>query len=189
MYILISRLFNALRWNGKFMLSPSVSLLIYTSPPLSLSLSASVYLLTPPTPSSVVSYSAHVLILLLHPHILQTLAKFWLYSCSLNRHSHSRIWTRTFEAKRHESLSKCHSAIDWMTWWSQLSCPRRARPVPLGNFPDRPKASTQPLRAIYITVCSQPITHSSVTKWAVWFHKPEIRLLKDAAMLHLNDQL
>lgn len=52
-------------------------LLIYTTLSSSVSpLTRS--LLTPPTLSSVVSYSAHVLILLLHPHILQTPAKFWL---------------------------------------------------------------------------------------------------------------
>lgn len=59
----------------------SFSLLIYTSRPSSVSVLIRSRL-TLPTLSSVVSYSVHALILLLHPHILQTPAKFWLYSGS-----------------------------------------------------------------------------------------------------------
>lgn len=72
------------------------------------------------------------------------LAKFWLYS---KQHEHTHTHTLavfTFEAKRYESLSKYHSLIDWMVWWSRLSRPRRA----LGNFPDRPKASTRRQRVV-----------------------------------------
>lgn len=151
-----------------------VSLLIYTSLPL----------LTPPTLSSVVSYSAHVLILLLHPHILRTLAKLWLHSSSPNTHSCSWFWTHThpivtFEARHHESLSKYHSAIDWMAWWNQLNCPQRAQP--LGNFPDRPKSkhSVAESHLHHCLHCAhyaqwRHLMNSLVSKWESW-------LLKDAA--------
>lgn len=128
--ILIPGLFNVLCCVGNlcsYLLSTNpVSLLIYTS--LSLSLS----LLTPPTRSSVVSYSAHVLILLRRPRILQTLAKFWLYSRSPNAHSLPWVWTQAhthvfFRLKLNsmESLSEIPFSgwlIDWMAHWI-VPCP------------------------------------------------------------------
>lgn len=73
-YVLIRRL---LRWNGKSLLSPTEHKpRLIANLYVSLSVSAlGLSLLTPPTPSSVVSYSAHVLILPLRPHVLQTLGK------------------------------------------------------------------------------------------------------------------
>lgn len=82
----------------------------------------SVSLVTLPTLSSVVSYSAHVLILLQRPHMFQTLAKLWLCSRSPQTHAHPIF---TFEAKHHEILSKYHSPIDWIPWWNRLYCPRQ----------------------------------------------------------------
>lgn len=89
--ILIPGLFNVLCCVGKFVFTYWAQTLFhcyFIHPSLCVSL------LTPPTQSSVVSYSAHVLILLRHPRILQTLAKFWLYSRSPNAHSHPWVWTQ-----------------------------------------------------------------------------------------------
>lgn len=105
---------------------------------ISLSLSLrSLSLVTTPTPSSVVSYSAHALILLLRPHVLQTPAKF---GCRCRDARRVHMWSVTPPNTLQIAFS------DW------LNCSRPAL-VPLGDLTDSLKASTQWLRAIYITIC------------------------------------
>ncbi len=147
-------------WNGKSLLSPTEHKPCFIAN-LYISLSLlRLSLLTPPTLSSVVSYSAHVLISLLHPHILQTLAKLWLHSSTHNLdthipYSHSKLNGMKASQNTIQRLIEWPDGANWIV-------PDVHGPTPLGSFPDRPKASTQLLRAIYITVCTLPITHSGI---------------------------
>lgn len=179
LYISIPTLFNVLCWNGKFCSQQTEQkpffflfpLLIYM--PLSFGVTLSP--LTPPTLSSVVSNSDRVLVLLAHPHILQTPAKFWLHSGEW-KHTHT-----TFKAKRHKSLSKWHSAIDWMARWSHSYCPRRS--LPLG--PDGPKASTWRLRAFKH---SRPLSAPLCTAASPKMKDPALKDTAAAFMKHSAKQ-
>lgn len=81
-----------LDWNGKLVLSATEEHLR----PCYFSLTLSLITCFTPTLSPVLSYSAHLLILLPHPHILQTIANFSLYSGNqvlTHKSEHTHIYT------------------------------------------------------------------------------------------------
>ncbi len=126
-HILISRLLNVLSWNGKFMLSPTAHkpcfiANLYISLSLFISLCLCSVSLSPLRPR----YHLQLVIQLMYLFCFytHTSSKSWQsFGSTVTARTHTRTPETehirhifAFEAKHHESLSNCHSAIDSVAW-------------------------------------------------------------------------